>query len=173
MGCLDEIPATCRAKGYDYCNSAWKSQAVNASGEQRIARGEVLDAEYTILAPYLSGGVPLGDATVDRVIIKVPKTIETADGLCANWCNSGLFLGVWVGGRSGTDDEPIPWTDVISGKGLFIEPGDQKEIFVQNLRDIRVAGIGVSGIYPSISGIYGSGVYHGFPVTFVGEVIVC
>ena len=179
MGCIDEIPATCRAKGYDYCNSAWMSTAVNRSGETRIARGEVLITEKTVLAPSVSGGIILGSGTVDRVIIRVPETIEAGDDLCLNWCNSGLLVGVWIGGASGLE-QPSPdlsGATILSGKGLFLRPGDQKELYVQRVEEIYIAGQGdgasTSGLYPSVSGIYGSGIYNGFPVTWAGEVIVC
>lgn len=145
--------------------------SVNVSGEIGTAKGKTLITAHTVLAPHLSGGIVLGSGKAERVIIKVPRTVEVSDGLCPNWCNSGLLVGIWIGGRSGTGEEPIPMSGtLLSGRGLFVEPGDQKELFVQRLEEIHVAGMGMSGCYPALSGIYGSGVYQGFPVTYLGEI---
>ena len=171
---ISEVPETSRMKAYDYCNATWQSVRIAASGELIIARGDTIETAGTVLAPNRSGGTVLGSGAVERVIIKVPEIIESGNTICNTWCNSGLYFGVWIGGASGTGEEPIPGSGhIISGQGLFVSPGDQKEIYVRDISEIRVAGVGASGIYPSISGIYGSGWFDGWPVTYIGEVIVC
>lgn len=172
MGCIDEIPSTCRAKGYDYCNSQWRSIATQASGEVIVAHGETIQTGGTVLAPNKSGGVVLGSGTVERVIISVPR--QCCSGGASVWGYSGEeYAGVWIGGRSGTGYEPIPGSGcIISGQGLFVEPGHEKELFVRKLEEIHVAGVSESG-FCGASGLFGSGWWGGYPVTYLAEVIVC
>ena len=171
MSGIEEIPETCRAKLYDYCNAAWRSEACNRSGELMIANGEQLITAGTVMAPNKSGGVILGTGVCERVIVKVPK--QCCSGAAAVWGYSGeAYWGVWLGGAD-SNYRPIPGSGcIISGLGMFLEPGDQKELYVQNLNEIRVAGVSESG-YCDASGIFGSGWYEGYPVTFVGEQLVC
>lgn len=169
---ISQVPETCRLKAYDYCNSTWQSVRIAASGELIIARGDTIETAGTVLAPNRSGGIVLGSGAVERVIITVPRVIES--GNCAVACGSGNYFGIWIGGRSGTGEEPIPGSGtIISGVGMFVEPGEQKILHVRDISEIHVAGVGQSGVFPSISGIYGSGWFDGFPVTYLGEIIVC
>jgi len=170
MGCISEVPPSSRIRGYDYCNGVWRKVATQASGEIIIARGETLITAGTVLAPDRSGGIVLGSGAVERVVIGVP--LFCCSGTSYNTL-SGHLYGVWIGGRSGTGYEPIPDTDcLISGRGLFVEPGHEKTVYVRDLKEIHVAGMGNSGICVA-SGVYGSGIYDGWPVTFLGEQLVC
>ena len=131
--------------------------------------GQVIITDGTTWAPYMSGGIVLGSGPVQRVIINVPTYCCSGDVEKYHCCNSGEYYGVWIGGRSGTGYEPIPGSGcLISGHGLFVQPGHQKEIYVQKVEEIHVAGVGWSGMC-GVSGIYGSGVYNGWPVTWLGE----
>ena len=166
MTCLGELPPTSRMRGYDYKNSTWRKTATNVSGELIVANGEALITGGTVMAPNISGGIVLGSGAVERVVIGVPL-------FCCSGTNynelSGHLWGVWIGGRSGTGYEPIPDSDcLISGRGLFVAPGNQKELYVRDLKEIHVAGVGNSGICIA-SGIFGSGIYDGWPVTYAGE----
>ena len=170
MSGIEQIPSTCRLRAYDYTNATWRSVAVQESGEVKIARGQTLFIGGTTLAPGKSGGAELGSGVVERVILKVPR--QCCSGGKSFWGYSGeSYCGVWVGSRA-SGYQPIPGSGcLISGRGLFIEPGDQKEIHVQNLNEVYVAAISESGPCAGTSGIFGSGIYEGWPVTWVGEVI--
>lgn len=170
--CISEIPPSSRMRGYDYCNGTWRKVATQASGEIIIARGETILTAGTVLAPNKSGGIVLGSGVVDRVVVGVPR--QCCSGGEAVWGYSGESqYGVWIGGRSGTGYEPIPGSGcVMSGRGLFVEPGHEKILYVRDLKEIHVAGVGQSGICVA-SGVFGSGVYNGYPVTFLGEQLVC
>ena len=158
---IEEVPSTSRMRAYDYANSLWRNVACNASGEIGLRRGELLITTAPVLATAASGGQPLGSGRVDRVILNVPNMIcSGSPGICcvANEY-SGYLHGIWVGGKSGTGYEPYPGLSgkygcVTSGKGLFLAPGSQKELYVQRVQEIYVAGT------PS-----------GYPVTWVGEQI--
>jgi len=154
---LEEIPSRARLKGYDYCNSAWRDLAVNGSGEAIIANGETITTASPVLATAASGGQVLGSGTVERVLIRVPQ-VDCAGAPAPLSINiSGAIKGIWVGGRSGTGYEPYTGSgNICSGFGLWVPAGDQKEIYVRKLEEIHVAG------EPS-----------GWPVTYLGEVIVC
>jgi len=172
MSGIEQIPGQCRLKAYDNCGATWRSVAVQSSGEVKIAHGETLLAGVT-LAPNKSGGVILGTGVVERVILKVPR--QCCSGGEAVWGYSGeSYAGVWVGSAT-SGHRPVPGSGcLVSGIGLFLEPGDQKELYVQNLNEIRVAGVSVaSGPCGDMSGILGSGCFYGWPVTYVGEVITC
>jgi len=149
--------------GYDYEEGAWVKVATNASGELGIRRGETLDAQDALIVPMTSGGIALGSNLttsgfmLDRVILRVPEYICTSG---VNYGRayelSGVPYGIWVGGRSGPDS-PFPGSGCItSGHGLFLPPGSQKELYVQDLSEIRVC----------------SEIISGYPVTWVSELII-
>ena len=169
---ISEVPETCRFKAYDYCNSTWRSVAAQASGEVIIARGETIITGGTVLAPNKSGGIVLGSGAIERVILTIPY--QCCSGGAAVWGYSGeAQYGIWVGGRSGTGYEPIPGSGcIMSGHGMFVPAGEQKEIYVRDLKEIHVAGVGYSGTC-GVSGVFGSGWFDGWPVTYVGEALVC
>lgn len=171
MSGIEQIPETCRLKAYDSCNATWRSLAVQASGEVKIANGETLLAGATVMATNISGGVELGSGVVERVILKVPY--QCCSGGAAVWGYSGEpYCGIWVGGAA-TGSYPVPGSGCMqSGVGLFLMPGDQKELYVQNLNEIYVAGVSDSGMCGA-SGALGSGYFYGWPVTYLGEVITC
>lgn len=172
------VPETCRLRAYDYCSGEWRTVAAQGSGEVIIARGEVIRTAGTVMAPNVSGGIVLGSGPVERVIISVP--MQCCSGGAAVWGYSGEEQwGIYIGGRSGTGFAPVPGSGcVLSGIGLFVRPGEQKEIFVRDIKEIYVAGVGysgvcgVSGIFV-FSGIIQSGTYDGWPVTYLGEALVC
>lgn len=145
MSGIEEIPATSRVRGYDYANSTWRSVAVNKSGEVGLRRGEVLDAQQTLLVTGASGGVALGSGlttsgyAVDRVILKIPVLSVSGTNNYGEFFYSGNTKhGIWVGGASG--DAPYAGAGFVgSGKGLFLGPGDQKELFVQSLDEVYLA----------------------------------
>lgn len=158
MGKLSEMPATSRIKAYDYCGATWRAIAANISGEVIVANGETLITGATVLAPNSSGGIVLASGTVERVHIRVPELQCSGDIYYNQYINSGLPVGIWVGGRSGTGYEPYNYSGgcITSGYGLWLPPGGQKEIHVRKLEEIHVLG------EPS-----------GYPVTYLAEVIVC
>ncbi len=163
MGCLSELPPSCRAKAYDYCAATWRKIASQHSGEIVIARGEVLHTERTLLITGASGGQPLGSGlitsggNIDRVIIKIPEIICSGEPQLQLMELSGLLKGVYLGGKSG--HAPYPGEGCItSAKGLWISAGTQKKLYVQNLDEIYL--VTESAI-------------SGYPVTFVVENIVC
>jgi hypothetical protein len=161
MSGIEEIPSTSRAMGYSYGQSSWKSIAVQTSGEVKIARGETLIQQGCTKTTENSGGVALGSGPCERVILRIPEiwTSGPAGRYSLFYTNSGLPCGVMVGGKSG--NEPC-FPNILSGlafnlasgRGLWLPPGSQKELYVQNINEIYVAGT------PS-----------GYPVTWVGEVI--
>lgn len=170
MGKLSDMPATSRIKAYDYCNATWINIHVTQSGEVKVAHGQEIAVAGTVAAPNLSGGIVLGSGSVVRVIVSVPSICCSGD---LSSISGSYYHGAWIGGRSGTGDEPIPGSGcVLSGHGLFVEPGHQKELFVRKLEEIHVAGVGNSGICGA-SGIFGSGVYDGWPVTYIAETVPC
>lgn len=137
MGCLGEVPGINRVKGYDYPGTTWRWLAVNRSGEMALRRGETLTTSRPVVADDRSGGVPLASGPIDRVIIKVPAWQCSGT---VTWI-SGLLRGIWVGGKSGTATAPYTGSGCLgSGWGFFMEPGDQKELYVQQLQEVSVAG---------------------------------
>ena len=99
MGKLTGMPATCRAKAYDYCGTTWRNIAANVSGEVIVANGETLLTAATVIATAASGGQVLGSGTIERVIIGVP--LQHCSGGSAYWGYSGEgTAGIWIGGRS-------------------------------------------------------------------------
>ena len=159
MSGIEEIPGTCRAKGYDYGAATWRSVAVQTSGEVKIANGETITAAETVLATSASGGTPLGSGVVERVIVRVPEMKCSGDTFYNYYLNSGTAYGVMLGGKSGnTPFVPNILSGelfcVTSGKGLWLPAGSQKELYIQNINEVYVVG------EPS-----------GYPVTFIGEVI--
>jgi len=154
MSGIEQIPSQSRISAYDNCNSTWRSIAVQSSGEVKIANGETLIAQGVVMATQQSGGTELGSGIVERVLLAVPQCKDGSGVVYGALSGFGIH-GVWVGGKSG--DEPYSASGHFSGaKGLWVQAGNQKEMYVQNLNDIYVCG------EPS-----------GWPVTFVGEVITC
>lgn len=86
-----------------------------------------------------SGGEVLGSGACDRVIIKIPNVKVSGTNNYGNYWNSGTVVGgIWIGG-DGTN-RPYPGTGFIcSGKGLFLGPGDQKELQIDDLSEVYVA----------------------------------
>lgn len=161
MSGIEGFPETSRIKAYDYCNSTWRSIAAQQSGEVMVARGELLKTEIPLFVTGASGGTPLGSglttsgSVLDRVILNVPEVICSGTSYYGEVVNSGRVHGVFLGGKSGM----APWPDstcIASGKGLYLRPGAQKELFVQGLDEIYLAAT------PS-----------GYPVTFIAETIAC
>jgi len=159
MSGIEEIPGNCRAKGYDSGNATWKSVAVTASGNVKVANGETLLTYQTIYATSASGGTELASGPVERVHVRVPELKCSGDTFYDTYIHSGIAYGVMLGGQSGN----APWVPnilsgeafcVTSGKGIWLPPGAQKDLYVRNLNEIYVAG------EPS-----------GYPVTFVAEVL--
>ena len=142
---ISEIPSSSRIRGYDYANSIWRSIAVNLSGEVGLRRGEIIDAQQTILITAASGGQAAGSGlstsgyAVDRVILKIPNMSVSGTNAYGEFFYSGnTGHGMWVGGKSG--DAPYPGVGFVgSGKGLFLGPGDEKELYVQQLDEIYLA----------------------------------
>jgi len=114
-------------------------------------QGGVIYAYEPLLVTQASGGQVLGSGNVDRVIMRVPSIACSGTAEFSGLGASGWFMGIWVGGTSG--NRPYTGSGCVgSGKGLFLERGCQKELYVANLNEIWVAGD------PS-----------GYPVTFIGE----
>lgn len=159
MSGIEQIPETCRAMGYYYDGSAWKSIATQASGEVKIANGETLLTYQTVYATSASGGLMLASGPVERVHVRVPEMKCSGENNYIDYLWSGVPMGIMLGGKSGN----APYVPnilsgeafcVTSGKGIWLPPGAQKDLYVQNLNEIYVVG------EPS-----------GYPVTFIAEVI--
>ena len=160
MSGIEQIPEQCRLKAYDNCNATWRSVAVQSSGEVKIANGEKLITSETILATAASGGTVLGSGVIERIKLKVPEYNCSGSVTYRDFTSSGLLQGIMVGGKSG--QQPFApevlsgYYCISSGKGLFLAPGDQETLFVQNINEVYVCGI------PS-----------GYPITYLGEVVSC
>lgn len=156
---VTEIPETCRATGYDYSGGAWRSIAVQSSGEVKTANGETLYTLRTVIATANSGGVVLGSGPCERIHVRVPEMQCSGDNYWVDYMYSGFPVGIMLGGKSGN----APYVPnilsgdafcVTSGKGIWMPPGEQKTLFVQNINEVYIVG------EPS-----------GYPCTFVAEVI--
>lgn len=158
MSGIEEIPGTCRAMGYT--GTIWVNQAVNTSGEVKIANGATLLTYPVVRATNNSGGVQLASGPCERVILRVPELQTSGQRNGLYYTYSGTVAGIMLGGKSG--NQPFVTNilsgdsfNICSGKGLWLPPGTQKELYVQNLNEVYVVG------EPS-----------GYPVTFVAEVTV-
>lgn len=119
-----------------------------------------------IITTAKSGGLAIGSTwthsglgNIDRVILRVPEVICSGTSRVGLVQNSGLVQGVWVGGASGSHNEPWILSGAVcisSGEGFWLPPGSQKSLFVQGLNEIRVVG------WPS-----------GYPLSYIAETIHC
>lgn len=159
MSGIEEVPSNSRAMGYNSSTGTWVKQAVNANGQIEISNGATLIAYPTIRATNASGGVALGSGPCERVILRVPELQTSGQRNWLNYTYSGTVAGIMLGGKSGfqpfvTNILSGDSFNLCSGKGLWLPPGTQKELWVANLNEIYVVG------EPS-----------GYPVTFVAEVV--
>lgn len=159
MSGIEEVPSNSRAMGYDASTGKWVNQAVTASGEVKIMQGATLVQFGTVRATAASGGTVLASGPVSRVVLRVPEIYQSgpAGRYSLFYTNSGLPVGIMLGGCSGNspclpDILSALAFDLRSGRGLWLPPGSQKELYVNNLYEVKVLG------EPS-----------GYPVTWVGE----
>lgn len=124
----------------------------------RIMTPKTLLTGPVVMPTSSSGGTELSSGVVERVILRVPEMKCSGDNNWVDYTYSGAVVGVMIGGK--TTNAPYisnllsgePFC-VTSGKGLWLPVGSQKELYVQNLNEIRVCS------EPS-----------GYPVTFIAEV---
>lgn len=163
MAGIESVPMPSYIKGYDYNAGSWKSIGVNRSGEVKLARGEIIDAQRTLLVTAASGGNPLGSGlttsgfVVDRVILNIPRGSKSgALDYGAFWYSGRTDYGIYVGGCSGDAPyRPAAGGFIGSGKGLILGPGDSQTFYVDRLDQIYLCA-GISGQ----------------PVTYISELIV-
>lgn len=150
---VTEIPETDRTWGYDYTNGNWVRVATNASGRVGIAHGETITAYETLCVTDASGGQVFGSGKIDRLIISVPNVlISGTNNYAAYWLSGTPDGGIFIGGKSG--NAPFSDTNFVgSGKGLFIGPGHEKTIYVQDLNEV-----------------YACAVRSGDPITYISEI---